>query len=205
MGETLARSGASVTVTSLTDVLCFAVGLFSNLPVVRLFCLYTSLALTVDFIYQVNLNACSLYANNNMPWGRGGGDNEALGRAYVLLLLKAWRHLRHFIGFFKIKLIHAVFKKKSIFFSVFSLTWGPDISAVYDYAPQLLHYISFLTFQAYVEHSKCTASILNPFVHITHFRENQFQLYGVHSVQKNLLRPKISAFSFYEGFNIHKN
>uniref|UniRef100_A0A158R6A4 SSD domain-containing protein n=1 Tax=Syphacia muris TaxID=451379 RepID=A0A158R6A4_9BILA len=53
IGTTLAKSGASVTVTSVTDVLCFAVGLISNLPVVQLFCLYTSIALTVDFIYQV--------------------------------------------------------------------------------------------------------------------------------------------------------
>ncbi|KAK0394895.1 hypothetical protein QR680_000996 [Steinernema hermaphroditum] len=53
MGLSLAKSGASVTVTSITDVLCFAVGLVSNLPVVRLFCLYTSIALAIDFIYQV--------------------------------------------------------------------------------------------------------------------------------------------------------
>uniref|UniRef100_F1KW37 Patched domain-containing protein 3 n=1 Tax=Ascaris suum TaxID=6253 RepID=F1KW37_ASCSU len=53
MGEALAKSGASVTVTSITDVLCFAVGLISNMPVVQLFCLYTSVALTIDFIYQV--------------------------------------------------------------------------------------------------------------------------------------------------------
>lgn len=55
MGEALAKSGASVTVTSITDVLCFAVGLISNMPVVQLFCLYTSVALTIDFIYQVHL------------------------------------------------------------------------------------------------------------------------------------------------------
>uniref|UniRef100_A0A915PS92 Serine/threonine-protein phosphatase n=1 Tax=Setaria digitata TaxID=48799 RepID=A0A915PS92_9BILA len=53
MGETLTYSGASVTVTSLTDVLCFMVGLVSNLPVVRLFCIYTSISIMVDFIYQV--------------------------------------------------------------------------------------------------------------------------------------------------------
>ncbi|VDD92064.1 unnamed protein product [Enterobius vermicularis] len=53
MGATLAKSGASVTVTSVTDVLCFAVGLISNLPVVQLFCIYTAFALTLDFIYQL--------------------------------------------------------------------------------------------------------------------------------------------------------
>ncbi|RCN25682.1 hypothetical protein ANCCAN_28603 [Ancylostoma caninum] len=53
MAESVAISGASVTVTSVTDVLCFAIGLFSNMPVVRLFCLFTSLALLVDFIYQM--------------------------------------------------------------------------------------------------------------------------------------------------------
>lgn len=57
IGETLARSGASVTVTSMTDVLCFAVGLFSNLPVVRLFSLYTAVALIIDFIYQMTFFA----------------------------------------------------------------------------------------------------------------------------------------------------
>ncbi|VDK83959.1 unnamed protein product, partial [Litomosoides sigmodontis] len=53
MGETLTHSGTSVTITSLTDVLCFTVGLFSNLPVVRLFCIYTSVAIMIDFIYQI--------------------------------------------------------------------------------------------------------------------------------------------------------
>jgi hypothetical protein len=53
MGECMAKSGASVTVTSVTDVLCFAVGFVSNLPVVRFFCIYTSLALAIDYIYQM--------------------------------------------------------------------------------------------------------------------------------------------------------
>ncbi|CAI5441338.1 unnamed protein product [Caenorhabditis angaria] len=53
MGQSVAISGASVTVTSITDVACFATGLFSNMPVVQLFCLYTTVALTVDFFYQM--------------------------------------------------------------------------------------------------------------------------------------------------------
>ncbi|CAG9534964.1 unnamed protein product [Cercopithifilaria johnstoni] len=53
MGETLTHSGTSVTVTSLTDVLCFVVGLLSNLPIVQLFCIYTSVAIMIDFIYQI--------------------------------------------------------------------------------------------------------------------------------------------------------
>uniref|UniRef100_A0A1I7X0Q0 SSD domain-containing protein n=1 Tax=Heterorhabditis bacteriophora TaxID=37862 RepID=A0A1I7X0Q0_HETBA len=53
LGESIAISGASVTVTSVTDVLCFAIGLFSNMPVVQLFCLYTTVALFIDFIYQM--------------------------------------------------------------------------------------------------------------------------------------------------------
>uniref|UniRef100_A0A8R1TJB3 SSD domain-containing protein n=1 Tax=Onchocerca volvulus TaxID=6282 RepID=A0A8R1TJB3_ONCVO len=53
MGETLIHSGTSVTVTSLTDILCFVVGLFSNLPVVQLFCIYASVAIMIDFIYQI--------------------------------------------------------------------------------------------------------------------------------------------------------
>lgn len=53
MGQSVSKSGASVSVTSVTDVLCFGVGIFSNLPVVQLFCLYTSVALTIDYIYQV--------------------------------------------------------------------------------------------------------------------------------------------------------
>ncbi|CAD6195562.1 unnamed protein product [Caenorhabditis auriculariae] len=53
MGEAVAISGASVAVTSVTDVACFGTGLFSNLPVVQLFCLYTTVALAVDFFYQM--------------------------------------------------------------------------------------------------------------------------------------------------------
>lgn len=49
----MSKSGASISVTSITDVLCFATGLISQMPVVRLFCLYTTVALTMDFIYQV--------------------------------------------------------------------------------------------------------------------------------------------------------
>ncbi|KHJ86300.1 hypothetical protein OESDEN_13954 [Oesophagostomum dentatum] len=53
IAESVAISGASVTVTSVTDVLCFAIGLFANMPVVRLFCLFTSLALFIDYVYQM--------------------------------------------------------------------------------------------------------------------------------------------------------
>ncbi|GMT13909.1 hypothetical protein PFISCL1PPCAC_5206, partial [Pristionchus fissidentatus] len=53
MGEAVSISGASVTVTSVTDVLCFGIGFFSNMPVVRLFCVYTTLALFIDFFYQM--------------------------------------------------------------------------------------------------------------------------------------------------------
>ncbi|CAI4232761.1 unnamed protein product [Auanema sp. JU1783] len=55
LGESVAISGASVTVTSVTDVLCFAIGLFSNMPVVQLFCLYTTVSLFVDFFYQMTI------------------------------------------------------------------------------------------------------------------------------------------------------
>ncbi|GMS83667.1 hypothetical protein PENTCL1PPCAC_5842, partial [Pristionchus entomophagus] len=53
MGESVAASRASVTVTAVTDVLCFAIGLFSNMPVVRLFCIYTTVALFILFLYQM--------------------------------------------------------------------------------------------------------------------------------------------------------
>uniref|UniRef100_A0A7I4Y8L5 SSD domain-containing protein n=1 Tax=Haemonchus contortus TaxID=6289 RepID=A0A7I4Y8L5_HAECO len=53
MAESISISGASVTVTSVTDVLCFAIGLFANMPVVRLFCLFTTVALFLDFVYQL--------------------------------------------------------------------------------------------------------------------------------------------------------
>uniref|UniRef100_A0A914VWU1 SSD domain-containing protein n=1 Tax=Plectus sambesii TaxID=2011161 RepID=A0A914VWU1_9BILA len=55
MAYTMAKSGASVSVTSFTDVLCFAVGFCSQLPVVRLFCLYTALCLALDYIYQITI------------------------------------------------------------------------------------------------------------------------------------------------------
>ncbi|WKX95150.1 hypothetical protein Q1695_011979 [Nippostrongylus brasiliensis] len=55
MAESVSISGASVTVTSVTDVLCFAIGLFANMPVVRLFCLFTTFALFLDFVYQLTL------------------------------------------------------------------------------------------------------------------------------------------------------
>ena len=37
IAETMSRSAASITVTSVTDILCFVIGYWSNLPAVSLF------------------------------------------------------------------------------------------------------------------------------------------------------------------------
>jgi len=53
LGEALEDAGPSVTITSLTDILCFAIGCVSAVPAVSNFCLFTAVALTIRYVYQL--------------------------------------------------------------------------------------------------------------------------------------------------------
>ncbi|TKR87382.1 hypothetical protein L596_011787 [Steinernema carpocapsae] len=53
IAETMEEAGPSITLTSLTNGLSFAVGAFASTPAIRLFCIYTAVGVLIDFIYQL--------------------------------------------------------------------------------------------------------------------------------------------------------
>ncbi|KAK5983363.1 hypothetical protein GCK32_008824, partial [Trichostrongylus colubriformis] len=53
IAETMEEAGPSITVTSLTNILSFAIGILTPTPAISIFCLYTCVGLAVDFVYQV--------------------------------------------------------------------------------------------------------------------------------------------------------
>jgi predicted RND superfamily exporter protein len=62
MSETFAEAAVSITVTSVTDFLSFAIGAITVFPSVYLFCLYTALAVIFEYILQITFfAACMAY------------------------------------------------------------------------------------------------------------------------------------------------
>ena len=53
MGKTMATAGASITVTSLTDIFAFLIGSNTSLPALRNFCFYAAIGILFDFFFQV--------------------------------------------------------------------------------------------------------------------------------------------------------
>lgn len=53
MAEGMSEAAVSITITVLTDILSFATGLAANIPAVIIFCLYTTVAITLSFLYQL--------------------------------------------------------------------------------------------------------------------------------------------------------
>jgi len=52
-GKTLSHSGVAITITSLTDVLAFAIGGTTVLPALQSFCLYASVGIVAIYLFQV--------------------------------------------------------------------------------------------------------------------------------------------------------
>ncbi|CAL2043930.1 unnamed protein product [Caenorhabditis brenneri] len=53
IAETMEEAGPSITVTSATNILSFGIGIATPTPAISLFCLYTCIAVAVDFVYQL--------------------------------------------------------------------------------------------------------------------------------------------------------
>lgn len=53
--ESLAKAGASITVTSVTDLIAFLAGSNSDVPAIQDFCYYAAIGVTFDFFLQVTL------------------------------------------------------------------------------------------------------------------------------------------------------
>ncbi|KAI6185049.1 Ptr-18 [Aphelenchoides bicaudatus] len=53
VAEMLADAGPSITITSLTNFLSFAIGIGTPTPAIRVFCIYITVAVFFDYMYQV--------------------------------------------------------------------------------------------------------------------------------------------------------
>ncbi|XP_033107661.1 patched domain-containing protein 3-like isoform X2 [Anneissia japonica] len=60
MSRAFSEAALSITITSITDGIAFAVGAFSRFPSVRIFCTYAAAAVTADFIFQITFFAAAL-------------------------------------------------------------------------------------------------------------------------------------------------
>ncbi|XP_066298693.1 patched domain-containing protein 3-like [Branchiostoma lanceolatum] len=56
-GRAMSDAGVSITITSITDCLAFAAGIWNVFPSVRLFCIYASVGVAFDFLYQITFFA----------------------------------------------------------------------------------------------------------------------------------------------------
>nr|XP_054772736.1 patched domain-containing protein 3-like isoform X1 [Lytechinus pictus] len=76
MGHTFSEAAVSITITSITDALAFGIGAISPLPAVRVFCLYTGVAVIFDYLFQITFfGACMVYS----------GRREAANRHCITL------------------------------------------------------------------------------------------------------------------------
>ncbi len=55
--KTMARSGVSITITSLTDFVAFLVGVTTDFPSVQIFCVYAGVSILFCFFYQLTFFA----------------------------------------------------------------------------------------------------------------------------------------------------
>ncbi|KHJ93042.1 patched family protein [Oesophagostomum dentatum] len=54
------EAGPSITVTSVTNILSFGIGILTPTPAISIFCLYTCVGVAIDFIYQLTFFVAAL-------------------------------------------------------------------------------------------------------------------------------------------------
>ncbi|VDM81088.1 unnamed protein product [Strongylus vulgaris] len=78
IAETLADAGPSISITSLTNLLSFGIGISTNTPAIYTFCVFISVAVIYDYLYQIFFFSAVLTL---------GGQREARrGNAYLCCL-----------------------------------------------------------------------------------------------------------------------
>lgn len=53
IGEAIGKVGPSILLTSLSECFCFAIGSLSDMPAVNTFAMYASVAIVLDFLFQI--------------------------------------------------------------------------------------------------------------------------------------------------------
>ncbi|RCN39422.1 patched family protein [Ancylostoma caninum] len=60
LAETMEEAGPSITVTSVTNILSFGIGILTPTPAISIFCLYTCVGVAIDFVYQLTFFVAAL-------------------------------------------------------------------------------------------------------------------------------------------------
>lgn len=72
IGKALGKVGPSILLTSCSEIFCFAIGTISQMPAVKTFAIYATLAIFLDFFLQITAFVALLsvdqerYENNRM-------------------------------------------------------------------------------------------------------------------------------------------
>ncbi|XP_067123815.1 patched domain-containing protein 3-like [Centruroides vittatus] len=53
MGKAYSEAAVSITITSLTSVISFCIGIFSHFPIIRMFCIHAAVITSFAYIYQI--------------------------------------------------------------------------------------------------------------------------------------------------------
>ena len=60
MGKAFSEAALSITITSLTDVLSISIGAVTKFRSVRIFCIFTAVAVLFDYFYQITFFAACM-------------------------------------------------------------------------------------------------------------------------------------------------
>ena len=77
--STLERAGASIFVTSMTDLCAFLLGMNTKIPALETFSIYAALAVFFDFVYQVYCRCMRWTAKQSIIHGVGDVLRGVLG------------------------------------------------------------------------------------------------------------------------------
>lgn len=57
MGHMMSEAAVSITITTLTDAISFLMGIYSDFPSVKIFCIYTAMAVTFTYLWHITFFA----------------------------------------------------------------------------------------------------------------------------------------------------
>ncbi|XP_035672443.1 patched domain-containing protein 3-like [Branchiostoma floridae] len=71
MRETYAEAAVSITITTITDGLAFGIGAITVFPAIRIFCIYTGVAVLFDYFFQITFfGACMVFVGRREKGNR---------------------------------------------------------------------------------------------------------------------------------------